>query len=83
MFHKAAAMGLISGLAKANTNQTGVINLQYADDTILFLEADERQIAFLRLILLLFEGITGLSINYQKSGLYPINVNDEDASRWA
>jgi hypothetical protein len=83
MLHKACNLGWISGLAKTESNQAGVTNLQYADDTILFPEANEGQLAILRLILLLFEGITGLSINYHKSHMYPLNVDAADATRWA
>ena len=47
--------------------------LQYADDTLIFCDANGEQLKHLRVILVLFEGISGLHINWRKSCLYPIN----------
>lgn len=48
-------------------------HLQYADDTLIFCDAEIGQLRYLRVILVLFEGMTGLHINWGKSLLYPIN----------
>jgi hypothetical protein len=45
----------------------GVTHLQYADDTILLLELDDRSIANLKFILIAFEILSGLKINFLKS----------------
>ncbi|WMV32975.1 hypothetical protein MTR67_026360 [Solanum verrucosum] len=45
----------------------------YADDTLIFCGTEEDQLKHLRVILVLFEGISGLRINWRKSSLYPIN----------
>ena len=50
-----------------------ITHLQYADDTLILCDADEGQLKMLRVILLLFEGFSGLHINWRKSHLYPIN----------
>jgi len=50
-----------------------VTHLQYADDTLIFCDADRNQLRHLRIVLVLFEGILGLHINWGKSFLYPIN----------
>jgi len=50
-----------------------VTHLQYAEDTLIFCDADKEQIKILRVILVLFEGMSGLHINWGKSFLYPIN----------
>ncbi|KAG5615003.1 hypothetical protein H5410_014827 [Solanum commersonii] len=42
---------------------------------------EEEQLRYLRVILVLFEGISGLHINWSKSFLYPINENHRKALR--
>lgn len=51
--------------------------VQYADDTLLFLQADARQLVFLKAMLHSFADSTGLKVNYSKSHIYPINVSSE------
>ncbi|KAG5614537.1 hypothetical protein H5410_014361 [Solanum commersonii] len=43
------------------------------NDTLIFCDAEEEQLKYLRVILVLFEGISGLHINWRKSVMYPIN----------
>ena len=54
--------------------------VQYADDTLLFLNADLSQLRALKSVLHSFSQATGLQINFHKSSMYPINVSDQDAS---
>ncbi|XP_016464777.1 putative mitochondrial protein AtMg01250 [Nicotiana tabacum] len=54
-------------------NSLEITHLQYADDTLVFCDAEEEQLRFLRIILVLFEGISGLHINCRKSHIDPIN----------
>ena len=54
--------------------------VQYADDTLLFLNADKDQLGALKSVLHSFSQVTGLHINFHKSSMYPINVSDQDAS---
>jgi hypothetical protein len=51
--------------------------IQYADDTLLILRADEDQLLFLKDLLIEFGNATGLRVNYDKSNLIPINIPDE------
>jgi retron-type reverse transcriptase len=51
--------------------------VQYADDTLLFLEACPRQLMLLKSLLNTFADSTGLKVNYQKSSIYPINVDQD------
>jgi hypothetical protein len=51
--------------------------IQYADDTILILEACPRQLFFLKAMLISFADSTGLHVNYNKSNIYPINVSEQ------
>lgn len=50
-------------------------HLQYADDTLIFCGAGdgEEQLKYSRVIIVLFEGISGLLINRRRSLMYPIN----------
>jgi hypothetical protein len=66
MIHLAQDNGLITGLAD-NMVQNGVAILQYADDTILLLQDDIQQAINLKLLLYIFESMSGLKINFDKS----------------
>lgn len=57
---------------KAGSN-IRISHLQYADDTLVFCEAEKEQVKILRVIFILFEAISGLHINWQKSFIYPVN----------
>jgi hypothetical protein len=48
--------------------------VQYADDTLLIMEACPRQLLTLKALLNSFADSTGLKVNYHKSNIYPINV---------
>lgn len=54
--------------------QGGVISLQYADDTILYLSKDVSKAENLKWILTYFELLSGMRVNYQKSEMIPINI---------
>ena len=47
--------------------QNGIALLQYADDTILCLQDDLENAQNLKFILYLYEGMSGLKINFEKS----------------
>jgi hypothetical protein len=51
--------------------------LQYADDTLIIMEACARQQVFLKSLLQTFATLTGLKVNYSKSMKVPINVEEE------
>jgi hypothetical protein len=48
----------------------GLSILQYADDTILFVEDDMEQAKNLKSILCAFENLSGLKFNFHKSELF-------------
>jgi hypothetical protein len=48
----------------------GLSILQYADDTIIFIEHDLEKARNLKLILAAFEQLSGLKINFHKSELF-------------
>ncbi|WMV31952.1 hypothetical protein MTR67_025337 [Solanum verrucosum] len=51
-----------------------ITHLQYADDTLIFCDANKEQLRMLRVIFILFEAVSGLHINWNKSFLFPVNV---------
>jgi hypothetical protein len=53
--------------------------IQYADDTILIMQADEDQLALLKRILHNITLSSGLVVNFHKSCLVPINVSPKKA----
>jgi len=57
--------------------------VQYADDTLLLLQADAKQLFFLKALLHSFAISTGLHVNYRKSHMYPIHITQEKLSHLA
>jgi hypothetical protein len=57
--------------------------IQYADDTLLIMEACPQQLFVLKEILNTFAYSTGLKVNYSKSSIYPINILNERLSHLA
>lgn len=51
--------------------------IQYANDTLIVLEGDTRQLLFLESIINTFSEATGLKVNFTKSMMLPINMSDE------
>jgi hypothetical protein len=50
--------------------------IQYADDTLIFMEGCAKQLVFLKSLLQTFASSSGLKVNYSKSMMVPINVDD-------
>jgi hypothetical protein len=76
MLVKASERGLTSGLMR-DFRPTGVLSLQYADDTLLFMSSGGRCIRNLRVILSLFEKVSRMKINFHKSEIIPLNLEPE------
>lgn len=73
---KALQMGLIKG-AIVGSNGIKITHLQFANDTILFCEADWEKVVTIKRILRCFEILLGLKINYHKSVVSGIGINDD------
>jgi hypothetical protein len=74
--NKASSMGLLNlPLASGYTSDFPII--QYADDTLLIMEACPRQLLALKALLHNFAESTGLKVNYAKSSMFPINLSQE------
>ena len=66
---RAKENGQIGGLVP-HLVQGGISILQYADDTILFMEHDLAKAVNMKLILSFFEQLSGLKINFHKSEFF-------------
>jgi hypothetical protein len=54
--------------------------MQYADDTLIIMQANARQLFFLKCLLHSFGESTGLKVNFNNSFILPINVGEEQVS---
>ena len=74
MMKRAEGTGLLRGFRADGRRGEGVCisHLLFADDTILFCNANEEQILHVRMLLLCFEAVTGLKVNVLRSEMVPI-----------
>jgi hypothetical protein len=74
MLRKVEVEGLIRGFRAGSNAADGlcISHLPYADDTILFCDADPDQLLYVRLVLTCFEAVTGLRVNMAKSEMVPV-----------
>uniref|UniRef100_A0A8R7QJD2 Reverse transcriptase domain-containing protein n=1 Tax=Triticum urartu TaxID=4572 RepID=A0A8R7QJD2_TRIUA len=82
MVLQAQKSNLFVGLA-ADLVENGVAILQYADDTILCIEHDPEKAMNLKLLLYMFELMSGLKINYQKSEILCVGGDDNILQAYA
>ena len=76
MLERAKNSRLIKGLVP-DLIEGGLSHLQYADDTILFLNLDDETICNTKFLLYCFESMSGLKINYQKSEIFVLEATSE------
>jgi len=82
MLQKASSLGLIRGLS-VGKQSICTSHLQFADDTLIFSEAEEPYIFMIQKILIGFQALSGLVVNYKKSGLIILGKDDSWAQRMA
>lgn len=70
----------ITGLVP-NLVPGGVTRLQYADDTLLFLALEDGNIRVIKTILVCYEAMSGMKINYGKSEVFVMEVDVEEKQR--
>jgi hypothetical protein len=78
MLLKSTTHGHITGLMQSMTN-TGVISMQYVDDTLLFLKNDLSSAINLKWMLSYFGQMSGMRINFHKCDLISIKVEEQEA----
>lgn len=76
LINKAKDMGLLKLPIPMQSDSSFSI-VQYADDTLIIMEGDPRQLFFLKTVLQNFTASTGLKVNYNKSMMLPINISEE------
>jgi hypothetical protein len=76
MVRQAQIRGVITGLAD-NLVPGGIALLQYADDTLICLKDDTESARNMKLLLYLYELMSGLKINFTKSGVVLINGDND------
>ena len=82
MLDKSARSGLIQGVLQ-DFREGGILSLQYADDTILFSSADFSHPYNLKHVIMWFEQIFGMRVNFHKSEIITLNLQEEDTQRVA
>ena len=64
------------GYGVGNGSDVRVTHLQFADDTLIIGEKSWLNVRTMRAVLLLFEEISGLKVNFHKSMLTGVNISD-------
>jgi hypothetical protein len=82
MLIKAASRGHVTSLMSSLYHE-GVISLQYVDDTLLFLEHGYQSASHFKWLLICFEKLSGMKINYHKSDLTSINLDEEESQSYS
>ena len=67
---------LFHGYGVGLGEEVRLIHLQFADDTLIIGEKSWRNVRSMRAVLLLFEEISRLKVNFNKSMLIDLNVNE-------
>ena len=81
LINRAKLDGQIDGLVP-HLVDGGLSILQYADDTLLFMDHDLQKAENLKLLLLAFEQVSGLKINYHKSELFCFGQATEEEHQY-
>ena len=82
MMQSATTMGLLKGLTVGKDN-IQLSQLQFADDTLVFCEAKKKYVRAIKELFLNFQAISGLCVNYQKSGLLVLGKEESWTQRVA
>jgi retron-type reverse transcriptase len=81
LIERSKGMGFFDGLVP-HVVEDGLSILQYADDTILFLDDDLEKAKGLRVVLSAFEKLSGLKINFYKSELFSFGDTKERVAEY-
>ena len=72
MLRRTEEGGFIRGFQAGRLDGLCVSHLLYADDTIIFCDAEPEQLLYIRMVLTCFEAVTGLRVNMNKSEMVPV-----------
>jgi hypothetical protein len=81
LIERAKDDGQVGGLIP-HLVESGISILQYADDTILFMEHDLLKAVNMKLILCIFEELSGLKINFNKSELFCFGKTKDEVDQY-
>jgi hypothetical protein len=81
LIERSKNLGYFSGLVPHLVDD-GLSILQYADDTILFLEDDLEKAKNMKMVLCAFEKLSGLKINFHKSELFTFGETRDKAREY-
>ena len=76
LMNAAVEAQLFRGYGVGRDEEVGLTHLQFADDTLIIGEKSWRNVRSMHVVLLLFEEISGLKVNFHKSILTGVNVNE-------
>jgi hypothetical protein len=79
---KASERGFIEGVTP-HLVEGGLTHLQYADDTVLFIKNSKQNVANLKFLLFCYEEVSGMKINYNKSEVFTLGINEVEAGETA
>jgi hypothetical protein len=79
---KAATKGYITSFLDSLYTE-GIISLQCADDTLLFLKHGFIDVCHLKWLMICFEQLLGMKINYNKSDMVPVNLSEEETLQYS
>ncbi|GFS31963.1 hypothetical protein Acr_00g0020140 [Actinidia rufa] len=82
LMDRAKELGLIKGASVGQSNFS-ISYLQFADDTILFCEVDVTEVTNIKRILRCFEVMSGMKVNFHKSGICGVGIENEILDRCA
>ncbi|XP_073355536.1 uncharacterized protein [Aegilops tauschii subsp. strangulata] len=82
MLRRATEAGHIKGVM-GHLIPGGISHLQYADDTLLLFQPDLHTVATVKALLLSFEIMSGLNINFHKCEVLPMGLEAEEGRRIA
>nr|XP_051211161.1 uncharacterized protein LOC127328612 [Lolium perenne] len=83
ILERARISGHITGVVSHLIPGGGVTHLQYADDTMIMFEGSDRDIQNTKFLLLCFEAMSGLKINFDKSEVVVLGYPPEAQQRIA
>lgn len=79
LIQKAVQGGFLQGFEVGREDGLGLMvsHILYADNTLVFCDADPTQVGYVRCVLLYFEVVSGLKVNLEKSEMIPVGAVED------